>query len=106
MRWNDSKAWPIFQWNQPALGFNPFNFLEHMTTGGQIGEYYLYLSDRKAVFSEYYSTKIHGIKPRNMELRAAQMNRPSHGLQGARVPQGILGILVWGTNNRNSFKLG
>lgn len=75
-----------------------------MTTGGQIGECYFYLSNRKAVFSEHYSTKNHGIKPRMVELRAAQVNRPGHGLQGARVPQGILGILVWGANNKNSFK--
>lgn len=34
------------------------------------------------------------------------MNRPSHDLQGAQVPQGTLGILVWGANIRNSFKLG
>lgn len=74
-----------------------------MTTGGRIGKCYLYLSDRKAVFSEYSSTKIPGIKPRIVELRAVQMNRPSHDLQGAQVPQGILGILVWGANNRNSF---
>lgn len=91
VRWNDSKARPVFPQNPPALGCILFNFLGHVTTGAWgVGGVISVREIEAAEFGECDSTKMRGVEPSTVRAQGCTNEQTQPGFSQSSSSQARL----------------